>query len=377
MISTRYVPPPRKAYLRAQLQMVLVSSSLPAETYLVLENPKRDLWDSFLATNSLGNWWQTIDYGEFIKKLYPNAPTARTFRLIAVRDGVSEGIVQGVCIALGFSKYLGFGTVMSIQEGPLLSMTSRNRPRLLKSIIPAIEKLGVKNRISAIRILWPYKWGYADLFMNMGYENIGTNITYTVDLSRGTENLWKRIYGNKRRNIKKALDRGVEFAESSNFRDIEKFYCLFLDLAKRHNFDPYQLSWFQTIWKSRSEKDSSKLFFARWKGKDISSVFVTIHSKTIYALGFGYLGTDLEVRPNDFLHWKIMEWGSKRGFLKYYLGDVQPTQSAEEVSHEAGIWRWKKEWNGDLDPVCIFRKSISKYGPIERIYGRLSRVLFP
>jgi len=51
------------------------------------------------------------------------------------------------------------------------------------------------------------------------------------------------------------------------------------------------------------------------------------------------------------------------------MGDVYP-ESAHD-SHEAGIWRWKREWNGDLDPVCIFRKSISKYGLVERIYDRL------
>ena len=329
--------------------------------YSILENPKRGLWYSFLAINSLGNLWQTIDYGEFTKKLYPHT---RTSRLIAIRDGVSEGIAQGT-----FSKYLGFGTVMDIREGPILSMTSRDRPGLLKSIIPALENLGVKNRIMRIKILWPYKWGYADLFGNMGYEHVGTSITYTVDLGRGAEDLWRRIYGNKRRNIKKALDRGVEFIETSSFGDIEKFYGLLLEVAKRDKFVPAPLSWFQTIWKSRSQKDSSKLFFARWKDNNVSSVFATIHAKTIYALGFGYLSTALEVRPNDLLHWKIMEWGCERGSLRYHMGEVRP----EKGSSTSGIWRWKREWNGDLDPVYIFRKSISKYDLIERIYDRLKK----
>jgi len=46
---------------------------------------------------------------------------------------------------------------------------------------------------------------------------------------------------NKRRNIKKAFDRGVEFIETSSFEDVEKFYGLFLDLAKRHKFVPAPL----------------------------------------------------------------------------------------------------------------------------------------
>jgi len=84
--------------------------------YLILENPSRDSWDSFIATNSLGNLWQTIDYGESFKKLYPRI---RTPRLFAVRNGVTAGIAQGM-----FSKFFGFGTVMNVREGPLLSTMS-------------------------------------------------------------------------------------------------------------------------------------------------------------------------------------------------------------------------------------------------------------
>ena len=336
---------------------------MPAETYSILENPKRETWDSFLNSNSLGNFWQTIDYGESIKRLYPHT---RTARLIAARDGVTEGIVQGT-----YSKFFGFGTVMDIREGPLLSMISRDKPSVLKSIITTLEKLGVRNRVMRIKILWPCKWGYADLFRSLGYEHVGTRISYTVDLSRGAEDLWRRIYGNKRKNIKKALYSGVEFIETSSFKAIEEFYGLFLDLSKRNNFDPASLSWFQTVWMSRSQKDSSRLFFAKWKDYNVSSVFATIHAKTIYALGWGYSDAALEIRPNDLLHWKIMEWGCKRGFSKYHMGFVQPSEGAEKGSHEAGIWRWKREWNGDPDPAYIFRKSISKYGVIQRVYDRL------
>jgi hypothetical protein len=341
--------------------MALMSKFLSTETNSVQENQERDIWDSFLKTNSLGNLWQTIDYGEFIKRLYSHA---QTVRLIFVQDGVAEGIVQGL-----FSKYFGFGTVMNVREGPLLGMASRDRPDVLKALIAALEKFGAKNRIIRIKIERPYNWGNTDLLANMGYEHIGTKNAYTIDLGRGSEGLWKHIYGNKRRNIKKALDRGVEFIETNNFEDVEEFYRLLLDLAKRDKFVPGPLSWFQALWNSRSQEFSSKIFFARWKGNNVSSVFATIHAKTIYALGWGYLSTALEVRPNDLLHWKIMEWGCKQGFLRYHMGDVHP----EKDLSGGGTWRWKREWNGDQDPVYIFRKSISKYSLIEKIYDRLKK----
>ena len=49
------------------------------------------------------------------------------------------------------------------------------------------------------------------------------------------------------------------------------------------------------------------------------------------------------------------------------MGEVQP----EEGVSAGGIWRWKREWNGDIDHSYVFRKSILKYGLIERVYDRL------
>ncbi len=338
-----------------------MSSFLPSENYSISENPKFDIWNSFITNNSPGDLWQTIDYAESLKQLRRHT---KTVRLIVSKNGVPECIAQGT-----FSKIIGFGTVINIHEGPLLSTVSKNNSSLLKYTISAMEKFAAKNRVMGIKVLWPCKWGHIDLFVNMGYKQVGKNFPYTVDLSRGADDLWKRINGNKRRNIKKAINRGVEFTESRNFENIEKFYNLYVDLAQRHNYVAPALSWFQTMWNSRSAGDSSKVFFAKWRGNNISSVFVTMNGKTIYALGWGYLGEDLEVRPNDFLHWKIMEWGSKRGLLKYHMGDVHPEVGASE----GGTWRWKKEWNGDMEDVYVFRKSLSKYGFIERIYNRMTK----
>jgi hypothetical protein len=334
-----------------------MSGSLQTERYSVLDKQKGDVWNSFLDTNSLGNLWQTIDYGKFASL----SPYARTARIIATRNGVTEGIALGT-----FAKYLGFGTFVNVREGPVLGMASNDRLGVLKSINAALEKFGVENRVMGIEIEWPYKWGYADLFTSSGYKKVGKRIVYTIDLSKGIEDLWRHIWGNKRKNIKKAIDRGVEFIEASSFGDIEKFYRLLLEVAKRDKFVPGPLSWFQAVWNSRSQKDSSKVFFARWKGDNVSSVFATIHAKTIYALGFGYLSSALEVRPNDLLHWKIMEWGCKRGFMKYHMGEVHPES-------EDGAWRWKREWNGDQDPAYIFSKSISKHSFIEKLYGGLRK----
>jgi len=87
--------------------------------------------------------WQTIDYGKFASL----SPYARTTRIIAVRDGVIEGVAQGT-----FAKYLGFGTAMNVRESPVLGIASRDKLGVLKSIITALEKSGVENHIMGMKI---------------------------------------------------------------------------------------------------------------------------------------------------------------------------------------------------------------------------------
>jgi len=81
-----------------------------------------------------------------------------------------------------------------------------------------------------------------------------------------------------------------------------------------------------------------------------------------------------------------MEWACEHDFSRYYMGLVDnpvPT----EGSGALGIWRWKREWSGELDPLVVFDKTYlpryrfilgakrlveKSYLDLKRIVGRLS-----
>jgi lipid II:glycine glycyltransferase (peptidoglycan interpeptide bridge formation enzyme) len=120
---------------------------------------------------------------------------------------------------------------------------------------------------------------------------------------------------------------------------------------------------FEAIWNNYNP-ELSKVFLANWKGRSVSGVFVVVQGKTVYALNAGSLVEGWEVRPNDIMHWKVMEWACANGYLKYNLGGVSEPPPAERSS-SWGIWRWKREWNGNLERIEIFDKIIlPKYKPI-------------
>jgi hypothetical protein len=315
--------------------------------YLLIENPSRDLWKSLLNRVSDGNFEQSFEYGEVAKAVFPRI---RVVRFIAMDNGEPLGIVQGT-----YSRYFGFGICIRVTNGPVANMKSEECCEVIKSLLTELENYGAKNRIMSAQIWWPKNWGMTETFNALGYTLTRKINRYVVNIEKTVDELWKSIDHNKRRNIKKAMDKGVEVVQAPNYEGLLSFYQMLQASAKRHSFAIDSLSWFETLSKVYKQGELSRVFLVKWMGKDIAGVFIVIHGKTVYALAAGSLSEEWEVRPNDLLHWKVMEWACKQNFSKYYMGFVREPVPTEG-SKDWGIWRWKKEWKGNLESILVFDK---------------------
>jgi lipid II:glycine glycyltransferase (peptidoglycan interpeptide bridge formation enzyme) len=277
-------------------------------------------------------------------------PRTKVARLSIVVDGELIGIVQGT-----YSSYFGFGMTLRVMRGPVIKAETKERNQLVGSLLKGLEDYGKRKRIIHAQILVPESWQLQDVFHKMGYASAGKMENgYVVNLEEGVQKLWEGIGHNKRRNIKKAVKEGVEIVQSHSHEDLRTFYSMLQASAERKDFSTYPLSWFEAVWKVY-RPELSKVFLAYWKGKSVSGVYIVIHGKTVYALGAGSRTEGWEVRPNDIMHWKVMEWACENGYSKYDMGTV-PEPPPTEGSNEWGIWRWKREWKGSLERIRTFDK---------------------
>lgn len=322
-------------------------------TYSILENPDNESWQPLLDSQPIGNFWQTIDYGEVSRTAFSRT---KIVRIVASDDGRPVGGVQGI-----YSKYFGFGTCLEVRRGPVLKIEDDKKLSLLKSLITALEEIGVRDRIISTRLWWPENWGFHELLIAFGYELEGKINNYSVNLERTPSELWRSIEYNKRKNIKKAIKSGVEITETSDYNDLLSFYRMLEAAAERNKFVVPPFAWFEAIWKTRKPQELTKVYLAHWKGDEVSGVFTTTHGKTVYALSAGSFKEGWEARANDFLHWKIMEMSCERKLSRYYMGMIgKPLPT--KTSKSWGLWRWKREWNGDLETIHFLKKFyIPKY----------------
>jgi hypothetical protein len=315
--------------------------------YSIIENPSSELWNSFLTSVSEGNYDQCFEHGEISRKAFPRT---RVARLALALNGSLAGIVQGE-----YSSYFGFGMNVRVMRGPVVNIKQRDGPALVEKLLNALEEYGKRNRIIHAEVLVPEAWRLKDVFAKLGYSSSGKLNEYVVNIESGMDKLWESIAHNKRRNIKQAMREQVEVVKSNSYEDINTFYSMLQASAERGGFYVYPLSGFQAAWRLCQPGKLANVFFARWKDKSISGVFVVAQGKTVHAIAAGSFEEGWKVRPNDIMHWKTMEWGFQNGYTRYHMGFVSEPLPAEG-SNAWGIWRWKKEWGGDLQRIEAFQK---------------------
>jgi len=347
--------------------------------HTIVDNPSRESWDTVLDAFPQDNLWQTFEYGEALEMAFPRTQTCRLLALDS--SGEPVGAVQG-----SYSRYFGFGTCLGVNNGPLIITRGDERDLVVESLLSGLEEFGTRNRIVAAQVWWPERWGTVEVFEKLGYVSTRRFNEYMVNLDGTVDDLWGNLHRNKRKNVKRALSEGVEIVEADGHDDLLTFYRLHQASADEHEFPADFYSRFESIWRLCEPSQSSRIFFAKYDGREISGVFTVAHGRTVYALAAGSLSEYWNVRPNDLLHWKVMEWACEHGFSRYYMGlvdDPVPT----EGSGAWGIWRWKREWNGELGPLIVFDKTYlpryrfvlgtksfveKSYFGLKRVFGRLS-----
>jgi CelD/BcsL family acetyltransferase involved in cellulose biosynthesis len=316
--------------------------------FRIADNTSREEWDSFLAKCVSGNLQQSFDYGEVMKIFNPQR---RVIRLSTSEGDTVTGLVQAVYQR----KRLGFGA--NLYAGGLYGFSPvvcrGDDEQISRQLLSTLQEIAVKNRIIEGSFFRP---GSDRVLDSMGYVVSEVAHFYRVGLHGSAEELWKSIAHNKRRNIKKAQQQGATVAELKSYDALVSFYAMYEASSERIGFERYSFNYFNSYLRVFGARDKIRVFLTLLNDQPVAGVFVVVHGDTAYALAAGSRKDDWQVRPNDILHWKAMEWACGEGLSWYHMGLVSepvPTENSPGWS----LWRWKREWNGQLENYCVYHKT--------------------
>jgi hypothetical protein len=219
-------------------------------------------------------------------------------------------------------KIVGALTGLHELEQVICGQASRPQACFDKSIDPTLAAEGLTAALlveaHSAALITLYTWSPIDRFLAHAYRVEQKQGVVMIDLTKGPESLLKSFSSNRRTNVRAAIKRGVEVATATTREDFWTYYEIYLEWCGRKNLLP---SSFEVLAEAFSLTENRRLFLARYEGKVIAGVVIRLCPKGMieYAANCS-IKENLKLKPNDLLHWHVIEWACREGYSSYSLG---------------------------------------------------------
>ncbi|WP_430813453.1 lipid II:glycine glycyltransferase FemX [Carboxylicivirga sp. RSCT41] len=150
---------------------------------------------------------------------------------------------------------------------------------------------------------------------------IECNSNIICDLTIGVEGLWNQFKPKVRRNIRKATRVNLKLEidhDGKRLKDFFHLYNLTMDRLQAKSKYYFPLTYFEKL--QNSLNGQCAYFYIMHNDKAIASVLVLFASKKMYYFLGGSDSEYFDLRPNELLHFEVMQWGIKKGIERYVLG---------------------------------------------------------
>jgi CelD/BcsL family acetyltransferase involved in cellulose biosynthesis len=188
--------------------------------------------------------------------------------------------------------------------------------------------------------------------------------TFVLSLRLGPQRIWSNLKGECRTAVRKARKNDVEIVEATDKRLLDAYYEMSKDTyGKANRLPPLSRQDYDTVWDVLRPYNRVKVLLAKHEDQVIAGAIFLHFCDKIYYWGGAALRGQYSLRPNNLLHWTLIEWGANNGLAQYdMLGANIPS-----------IARFKKFSGGELRTYTYTYKDITLQAYIgRRLYRRLA-----
>ena len=309
---------------------------------------KFEVWSSFVGSHPHGNIFQTPELFDLYHQAEKHEPI-----FVAVTG--ANGAIQGVLLAVIQKEHKGvlgrFSSRAIIWGGPLVKDDS---PDILDVLLDAYNKK-IKGRAiySQFRNLWEWSTEQKAIFVKNGFD-YDAHLDILIDLNTTADGLLMGMHKGRRKNIRRAERLPLEFLEIVQTLDVKRSLDLINITYAKVKLPCPDESFFIAAKEKLSKTGNLKMFAAKHNGEIIACRFVLCYKKKIYDWYAGASEAHLDKYPNDYLPWKIMEWGIDQRYEIFDFG------GAGKPGVPYGVRDHKLKFGGTL----------TEFGRFEMIHSR-------
>ena len=327
----------------------------------ILANIDNKKWTQFVAKHPKSNIFQTPEMHE----LYKLTTNYEPIFLAAVNENDE---LQGVLLAVVQREHKGFLGKFSARSiiwgGPIIK---DNNPTVLDFILVEYSKI-IKGKAiyTQFRNQWEWSSKEKEVFKQNGFR-IEEHLDILISLKTTGTGLLDGMHQGRRKNIRRAQRIPLEFTEIVEYKGLMDCVQMIKKTYNRVGL-PYPDSQFFINAHERFKGIGGlKVFAARYNGEIIACRFVLCHNKLIYDWYAGAQEKHLNKYPNDFLPFKVMEWGISNGYEIFDFG------GAGKPNKEYGVRDFKLKFGGELVEFGRFERV---HNPLLMKIGKLGMAIY-
>jgi len=309
----------------------------------IIEIKEKEKWNDFAVANS-GDFLQSWEWGEFQENL-----GRKIFRL-AVIDEELEATALIIKYDLPFKKsylYCGRGPVIKNFQFSIF-----NFQNILDLLIDEIKKISQKESCIFFRVDPNFYSGdkeVENIFQEFGFlksEFYQSAVTqpisaWQLDLVKEEQEIFSQMKEKARYNVRLAERKGVVVRESKNIKDLEKFYLIAQETAKRDGFGLHSKKHYLKLAEILFKNNLGTLFLAEHENDILSAIIVLFFNKKAIYLHGASSNVKRNLMANQLIQWQAIKEAKKRGCLIYDFGGI----SFQDKNWE-GITRFKQGFGG-------------------------------
>ncbi len=117
--------------------------------------------------------------------------------------------------------------------------------------------------------------------------------------------------------------------------DLGSFHELYCATAARQGFTPWSLRYIESVWDELRPQGQVEILLSEVGGTDVAGNMVTCFGDVVTGrlLGFDPGRLTGRIRPNEALHWAIIEWAREGGFRWLDVGGIRRDDALAFLHH--------------------------------------------
>lgn len=323
-------------------------------------------WNSFINVSQYASAYHLWEWGEALSQTYgykrhylayaQGEETVAAFPLIHIKSMLFGNRL----ISLPFCEYGGIVLRTSLKPEEARSSVGV----LLDASASLARNIGAAH----IEIREPLI--LSDAFRAEGYEVSKEYVTFKIDLTKTTKQLWSELDKKTRNAVRKSMKSGLELEIAKEPIQLKTYYQLYLQTQKRLGSPPHCHELFSNLFRAFSPRYGMRVLLAKRQDKAVAGIIIFSREDEIFWWSNVSDTKYRSLNPTNFLLWNSIEWGAENG---YRLMDMGRTRRGTT------IYNFKAGWGGRetiLQDYTCFLKSGRKQppDPSQKRFRYLSRM---